>query len=132
MVLREVRSSFFSSLHGNLVVILSYGFLSFMSLHDSLLSTFCQHDVEERETVSDMAKPFAGHSSSMSLFSILLHVRLHALDIFFRTCIMIVPVQFADVEVWISAAACLFPWSTESTMFGFESISNSAHCRRSP
>ena len=113
-------------------MISSSGLLSFMSRHHSLLSTFCQHDVEERETVSDMAKPFVGYSSSMSLFSILVHVRLHALDIFLWTCIMIVPVQFADVEVWICAAACLFACSTESRMFGFEWIWNSAHCRRSP
>ena len=62
-----------------------------------------QHHVGEGERVSDMFLYLVGYSSSISLFCILLEVILHALDIFRSTCIMIVPVQFADVEVWICA-----------------------------
>ena len=60
-----------------------------------------------------------GYSSSMCLFSIIVHVSLCGLQISLSTCMMIVPVQFADVEVWLSGAACLFPCWTESMLFFF-------------
>ena len=67
-----------------------------------------QHHVGEGERVSDMFLYLVEYSSSISLFCILLEVILHALDIFRSTCIMIVPVQFADVEVWICAFCMSF------------------------
>ena len=104
---REMCMSFFGSLHVKRLVISSSSLLSFMSRQHALLNNESQFfGPASRRRKGESVRHVISFSGVLFIDVFILnsvHVILHALDIFRSTCIMIVPVQFADVEVWICA-----------------------------